>query len=47
MAETLKGEITMQDAPHGTSKEQRQSFDTILENKDSPSIDRIKLLKKC
>jgi hypothetical protein len=45
MAETLKGEITKQDTPHGNSKEQRQAFDKILENKESPPIDRIKLLK--
>ena len=41
MAETLKGEITKQDTPHGNSKEQRQAFDKILENKESPPIDRI------
>ena len=45
MAEQLKGLITMQDTPHGTSREDRSAFDKILENKTSPPIDRIKLLK--
>lgn len=41
----VKDLITPQDTPHGTSREQRSTFDKILENKESPSIDRIKLLK--
>ena len=45
MAEQLKGLITKQDTPHGTSREDRSAFDKILEDKTSPSIDRIKLLK--
>ena len=45
MAEQLKGQITMQDTPHGTSREDRSAFDKILENKSSPPIDQIKLLK--
>jgi len=45
MGELLKDEIKRQEIPHGTSREQRLAFDKILEEKDSPSIDRIKLLK--
>ena len=33
------------DTPHGNSKEERLAFDKILENKDSPPIDKIKFLR--
>ena len=45
MAESLGDEIKKEEMPHGSSKEQRAAFDKILDNKTSPPIDRIKLLK--
>ena len=45
LGEQLQGLIKPQETPHGTSREDRSAFDKILEDKSSPEIDRIKLLK--
>jgi hypothetical protein len=48
MAASLKAEglvLKQQDTPHGTSKEDRASFDKLIEDTSSPLIDKITFLK--
>ena len=45
MAESMKGLIVKQDMPHGGAKKERDTFDQMLDDKTSPSIDKTELLK--